>query len=156
MFSYLEMEVGDAVTPATLHDFCAGSAEMMAWLSSKGVPFHGSLSPDKTSYPGNRHYLYYSGSERSFAHIAAPAPRGHRAVGRGTSGRVLFARLAAAVGSAGALVITHTPAMHIVNSEAIRGIEIALHSNGGPPCSARHHHPHGATRATKRIPLDRG
>src|SRR5258708_39468272 len=106
MFSDLELAAGDAVTPATLYDCCVGSAEMMAWLSSKGVPFHGSLSPDKTSYPGNRHYLYYSGSERSFAHIAAPAPRGHRAVGRGTSGRAPLARLAAGVRWAGVAVIT--------------------------------------------------
>jgi len=140
MFSYLEVEVGDAVTPATLHDFCAGSAEMMAWLSSKGVPFHGSLSPDKTSYPGNRHYLYYSGSERSFAHIAAPAPRGHRAVGRGTSGRVLFARLAAAVGSAGVVVITQTRAERIVTGEAgqVTGVE-CLSMRGAPAWSRLAH-----------------
>jgi 3-oxo-5alpha-steroid 4-dehydrogenase len=140
MFSYLEMEVGDAVTPATLHDFCAGGAEMMAWLSSKGVPFRGSLSPDKTSYPGNRHYLYYSGSERSFAHIAAPAPRGHRAVGRGTSGRVLFARLAAAVGSAGVGVITQTRAERIVTGEAgqVTGVE-CLSMRGAPAWSRLAH-----------------
>lgn len=117
MFAYLQMEVGDAVTPATLRDFCDGSAEMMAWLSGKGVPFQGSLCPDKTSYPGNRHYLYYSGSERSYAHVAPPAPRGHRAVGRGTSGRVLFARLAAAVRSAGVSVVTQTRAEHLVTGE---------------------------------------
>ena len=125
MFCYLEMEVGDAVTPGTLRDFCTGSAEMIAWLSRKGVPFRGSLCPDKTSYPGNRHYLYYSGSERSFAHNATPAPRGHRAVGRGTSGRVLFARLAAAVGSAGVGVATQTRAEGIVMGEAgqVTGVE---------------------------------
>lgn len=117
MFAYLQVEVGDAVTPATLRDFCDGSAEMMAWLSGKGVPFQGSLCPDKTSYPGNRHYLYYSGSERSYAHAAPPAPRAHRAVGRGTSGRVLFGRLAAAVRSAGVSVVTQTRAEHLVTGE---------------------------------------
>jgi 3-oxo-5alpha-steroid 4-dehydrogenase len=114
MFAYLSVEVGDAVAPATLRDFCDGSAAMIAWLSGKGVPFRGSLCPDKTSYPTNRYYLYYSGSERSFAHVAPPAPRGHRAVGRGTSGRVLFARLAAAVASAGVRVIAQTRAEHLV------------------------------------------
>ena len=122
MFAYLAIEVDDAVTPDTLRDFCAGSAAMMAWLSSKGVPFRGSLCPDKTSYPGNRHYLYYSGSERSFGHIAAPAPRGHRAVGRGTSGRVFFARLAAAVESAGVTVVTQTRAERLVTGEAIADV----------------------------------
>ena len=136
MFSYLETEVGDAVTPATLRDFCTGSAEMVAWLSSKGVPFHGSLCPDKTSYPGNRYYLYYSGSERSFAHVAAPAPRGHRAVGEGTSGRVLFARLAAAVGSTGVRVVRQTRAERIVTGEAgqVTGVE-CLSMRGAPAWS---------------------
>ena len=118
MFSYLEREVGDAVTPATLRDFCDGSAAMLDWLAEAGVPFDGSLCPDKTSYPTNRYYLYYSGSERSFARVAPPAPRGHRAVGRGTSGRVLFARLASAVGSAGADLAVQTRAERLVTGAA--------------------------------------
>ena len=55
---------------ATLRQFCDGSVAMLAWLEGHGVPFEGSLCPDKTSYPTNRHYLYFSGSELS----AAPAP----------------------------------------------------------------------------------
>jgi 3-oxo-5alpha-steroid 4-dehydrogenase len=125
MFRYLTAEVGDAVTPATLRDFCAGSTAMMTWLSGHGVPFDGSLCPDKTSYPGNRYYLYYSGSERSFAHLATPAPRGHRAVGRGTSGRVLFAGLAAAIKSAGVTVAPQTRAVNLVTGAAgeVTGLE---------------------------------
>ena len=65
MFGYLRLEVGDAVSPATLGEFCEGSPAMLAWLEGHGVPFEGSLCPDKTSYPTNRHYLYYSGSELS-------------------------------------------------------------------------------------------
>jgi 3-oxo-5alpha-steroid 4-dehydrogenase len=137
MFSYLSIEVGDAVAPATLRDFCDGSAAMMAWLSGKGVPFDGSLCPDKTSYPTNRYYLYYSGSERSFARLAPPAPRGHRAVGRGTSGRVFFARLAAAVRSAGVKVIPQTRAEHLVTGAdgRVRGAECL--SMSCAPASAR-------------------
>jgi 3-oxo-5alpha-steroid 4-dehydrogenase len=133
MFAYLRTEVGDAVTPATLRDFCDGSTELMAWLSGKGVPFDGSLCPDKTSYPGNRHYLYYSGSERSFAHLAPPAPRGHRAVGRGTSGRVFFARLAAAVRFAGVGIVIQTRAEHLVTGAdgEVTGVE-CLSMRGAP------------------------
>ena len=67
MFGYLRTEVGDAVPAATLRQFCDGSVAMLAWLEGHGVPFEGSLCPDKTSYPTNRHYLYYSGSELSAA-----------------------------------------------------------------------------------------
>ena len=76
MFGYLRTEVGDAVPAATLREFCDGSVAMLAWLEGHGVPFEGSLCPDKTSYPTNRHYLYYSGSEMSAA--GPPAPRRDR------------------------------------------------------------------------------
>jgi 3-oxo-5alpha-steroid 4-dehydrogenase len=137
MIGYLGHEVGDAVSAATLRDFCEGSAEMLAWLSSKGVPFKGSLCPDKTSYPTNRHYLYYSGSERSFAHIAAPAPRGHRVFGRGTSGQVLFAALAAAVDAAGIRIVRQTRAVGLVTGGAAEVTGVRCASMRGAPAWAR-------------------
>ncbi|MBP2185935.1 FAD-binding protein [Amycolatopsis magusensis] len=99
MHAYLRLEVGDVVSERALRSFCEGSVEMIRWLERHGVPFEGSLCPEKTSYPGNRHYLYYSGSESSggFRDAAEPAPRGHRAKGRGTSGKALFTPLAAQV-----------------------------------------------------------
>ena len=51
MFRYLGTEVGDVVPACTLRAFCDGSTAMLAWLESHGVPFEGSLCPDKTSYP---------------------------------------------------------------------------------------------------------
>src|SRR5260370_21100664 len=77
MFDYLSLEVGDAASPSTLLEFCQGSPAMLAWLERHGVPFEGSLCPDKTSYPTNRHYLYYSGSELS-ARAVAPSRRRRR------------------------------------------------------------------------------
>jgi 3-oxo-5alpha-steroid 4-dehydrogenase len=88
MYDYLSQEVGDAVSQATLRRFCSGSVDMIAWLAERGVPFEGSLCPYKTSYPTNRHYLYYSGSELSTRDVAAPAPRGHRTHGKGTNSYV--------------------------------------------------------------------
>ena len=114
MFAYLSTEVGDVVPAATLREFCEGSVAMVAWLEDHGVPFGGSLCPDKTSYPTNRHYLYYSGSELSAAGVAPPAPRGHRTRGRGTSGGLLYRRLAAAVRGTGARVLTQTAARRLV------------------------------------------
>ncbi|MDQ4084290.1 MAG: FAD-dependent oxidoreductase, partial [Actinomycetota bacterium] len=98
MLAYLQREVGDAVHPDTLRAFCDGSREMIAWLQQQGVPFEGSLAPHKTSYPGNDHYLYYSGSEiaGAFRDVAAPAPRGHRTKAPGASGKQLFKALGAA------------------------------------------------------------
>ncbi len=140
MIGYLELEVGDAVSAATLRAFCEDSAEMLAWLSFHGVPFEGSLCPDKTSYPTNRHYLYYSGSELSFAHLAPPAPRGHRAVGRGTSGRVLFTRLADSVRASGAVVVGQTRATEVLTDETGRAVGVRCQSMRGAPGWARLSH----------------
>ena len=134
MLGYLRTEVGDAVPETTLREFCDGSVAMLAWLEGHGVPFEGSLCPDKTSYPTNRHYLYYSGSELSAAApgtaapgagIGPPAPRGHRTRGRGTSGGLLYARLAAAVRGAGARVLTQTAARQPVTDPGgrVTGVE---------------------------------
>ena len=137
MFDYLSTEVGDAVPADTLREFCQGSVAMLAWLEDHGVPFEGSLCPDKTSYPTNRHYLYYSGSELSAAGIAPPAPRGHRTRGRGTSGGLLYARLAAAVRGSGARVLTQTAARRLVSGPGpdrgrVSGVEcLSLHSAPG-------------------------
>ncbi|KAI1159806.1 FAD binding domain-containing protein [Nemania serpens] len=88
MLRYLELEVGDAVDGTTLRRFCDGSVERLEWLESHGVKFSGSLSPFRTSYPTADYFLYFSGNEKAnpFATVAQPAPRGHRAVGRGSGG----------------------------------------------------------------------
>jgi 3-oxo-5alpha-steroid 4-dehydrogenase len=140
MRRYLAVEVGDAVTPATLAQFCDGSADLIDWLAGHGVPFEGSLCPDKTSYPTNRYYLYYSGSERSFADVAPPAPRGHRAVGRGTSGKVLFARLARAVAGSGAEVLPGTRATGLTASQDGRVSAVSCLSMRDAPGWARQAH----------------
>jgi 3-oxo-5alpha-steroid 4-dehydrogenase len=140
MFDYLSLEVGDAVSPATLREFCDGSLAMLAWLERHGVPFEGSLCPDKTSYPTNRHYLYYSGSELSARDVAAPAPRGHRTHGRGTSGGLLFARLAAAVRRSGARVLEQTSARELVTDAAGRVTGVECRTLAGAPWWARTAH----------------
>ncbi|MFI7194229.1 FAD-binding protein [Nocardia nova] len=95
MFTYLAQEAGDAVGTATLRRFVDGSPAMIEWLTRQGVPFEGSLCPYKTSYPTNRHFLYYSGNEQvpSYADNAAPAPRGHRVRAKNFSGAAFYATL---------------------------------------------------------------
>lgn len=145
MFAYLRTEAGDVVPERTLRDFCEGSVAMLAWLEGHGVPFEGSLCPDKTSYPTNRHYLYYSGSEVSARDVAPPAPRGHRARGRGTSGGVLYARLAQAARRAGVQVAGQTTAMRLVTAGGrVTGVE--CRSLRGAPGWAR-----AAHRALSRL-----
>jgi 3-oxo-5alpha-steroid 4-dehydrogenase len=137
MVSYLSTEVGDAVAPATLRAYCQGSSALLAWLESLGVPFEGSLCPDKTSYPANQHYLYYSGSELSAWRAAPPAPRGHRVRGRGTSGGLLFARLAAAVRRSGAQVLMQTRAERLVTDAAGQVTGVQCQTLSGAPGWAR-------------------
>ena len=142
MLGYLRTEVGDAVPETTLREFCDGSVAMLAWLEGHGVPFEGSLCPDKTSYPTNRHYLYYSGSELSAASApeagtGPPAPRGHRTRGRGTSGGLLYARLAAAVRGAGARVLTQTAARQLVTDPSGRVAGVECLSLRDAPAGAR-------------------
>lgn len=140
MYDYLRQEVGDAVSPDTLRRFCTGSAGQITWLAARGVPFEGSLCPYKTSYPTNRHYLYYSGSEPSEQNRATPAPRGHRTRGRGTSGAVLFARLAAAARARGVRVRTQTGAARLVTDPdgLVTGVE--CHTLAGTPWWVRTAH----------------
>lgn len=125
MLDYLREEVGDTVSPATLRRFCEQSADTIDWLAGLGVPFEASLCPYKTSYPTDRHYLYYSGSEPSFAHRAPPAPRGHRVHARGTSGRLLAAQLAAATRARGVELLAQTRAEQLVTGPdgRITGVE---------------------------------
>ena len=137
MFGYLRTEVGDAVPETTLREFCDGSVAMLAWLEGHGVPFEGSLCPDKTSYPTNRHYLYYSGSELSATDLATPAPRGHRTRGRGTSGGLLYARLSAAVRGAGVRVLTQTAARQLVTDPSGRVTGVECLSLRDAPAGAR-------------------
>jgi len=99
MYRYLKQEVGDVVTDETLRLFCGQSPGMIAWLDQAGVPFEGSMCPFKTSYPTDKYYLYFSGNENhtSYKANAKPAPRGHRARGKGISGLTLFHAMEKAV-----------------------------------------------------------
>jgi 3-oxo-5alpha-steroid 4-dehydrogenase len=99
MYRYLKQEVGDVVTDETLRLFCRQSPGMIDWLDQAGVPFEGSMCPFKTSYPTDKYYLYFSGNENhtNYKANAKPAPRGHRARGKGISGLTLFHALEKAV-----------------------------------------------------------
>ena len=79
--------------------FCQNSAANLAWLEGHGAPYAHRMPPGgKTSYPSDGYFLYYSGNELVPSHRddLPPAPRGHRTVGKGQCGAVLYAHLKAA------------------------------------------------------------
>ena len=99
MFTYLKHETQGVVTDATLQRFCRDSAANLAWLESHGAPYAHTMPPGgKTSYPPDGKFLYYSGNELVPSHRSdsPPAPRGHRTVGKGQCGAVLYAHLKSA------------------------------------------------------------
>ena len=142
MYAYLHLETQGAVADDTLRRFCDESVSMVEWLKGQGVPFEGSLAPYKTSYPTNAHYLYYSGSEMSgpARAVAKPAPRGHRARGKGTSGAVLFSHLRASLEQQGGRVRTQTRADELVVDAAGRVVGVRCSTMAGAPAFARRQH----------------
>ncbi|MCC3275543.1 MULTISPECIES: FAD-binding protein [unclassified Arthrobacter] len=97
LYNYLRQESGDSVDDETLRRFCAESPGTITWLEQQGAVFGSSVPDYKTSYPTDRHYLYFSGNEKAHPYKlhAEPAPRGHRAVAKGlASGKVLWTALA--------------------------------------------------------------
>jgi 3-oxo-5alpha-steroid 4-dehydrogenase len=135
MLAYLRLETAGAVSDETLRSFCEGSVDMLGWLESHGVPFEGSLAPYKTSYPTNKHYLYYSGNELSgpARAVATPAQRGHRAKGKGTSGKAVFAPLRRAVEQRGVRIQGLTRAEELVTDDSGAVVGVVCSTIDGAP-----------------------
>ncbi|MFD4268321.1 FAD-binding protein [Rhodococcus sp. NPDC058481] len=151
MFEYLSLEVGDAVRPETLRRFCENSVSTVDWLQSNGVPFEGSLCPYKTSYPTDRHYLYYSGSEAAggFRDAATPAPRGHRPKGKGTSGKMLYRPLVESALAKGLRLETQTRAVRLVTDDAGTVVGVECLSLRDAPARVRARHARLASLSSK-------
>ncbi|WAC90500.1 FAD-binding protein [Mycobacterium sp. Aquia_213] len=117
MFDYLRQEVDGAVDDETLRTFCEGSVQRLSWLERHGARFAGSLCDYKTSYPTDRHYLYFSGNERAYPYRlrATPAPRGHRQVAKGMgSGGALYRALRRSAEGLGVQFLPLTRAEEVV------------------------------------------
>ena len=133
--AYLQLEVGDVVRPETLQRFAESSVEMIDWLSDHGVPFEASMCPYKVSYPNNKYYLYFSGSENSggFRDVTPPIPRGHRVKGKGTSGKKFYDPLAQSAQARGVRLYQHTRATDLVTDATGRVVGVqALTLNRAP------------------------
>lgn len=127
MYKYLDAEK-NAVGPETLRRFCEGSNGDMEWLDAQGVPHGSNAFEDKTAFPPDNHFLYYSGNEKmpEFASKAKPAPRGHRTAVNGFGGQVYFAKLRESALSKLVKLIPHAPVKRLVvdASGAVVGVEI--------------------------------
>ncbi|MEB3030615.1 FAD-binding protein [[Mycobacterium] nativiensis] len=135
MLDYLRLEVGDAVGPQTLRRFVDTSPEMIDWLSRHGVPFNAGLCPYKTSFPNNRYYLYHSGSENAgeFRAHTPPVQRGHRAYGKGTSGKKIYAPLADSARKLGVDFRPHTTVTELMRDATGRVIGVRAMTMGEAP-----------------------
>jgi len=147
MAEYLRHEVNGVVSDATLQKFCDDSASNLAWLEAQGARFAATMPDHKTSYPPEGKFLYYSGNEVVPAcrgGQGAPAPRGHRAVARGQSGKALYAALQAATLRAGAVPVTQATVRRLVRLRgaggepgAVLGVEV-WQLPPGSKAAARH------------------
>jgi 3-oxo-5alpha-steroid 4-dehydrogenase len=129
MLDYLRLEVRDAVDEATLRRFCEQSLANLHWLEGLGVPFPPSdVPPLKTSYPEDASTLYFSGNELAapYSQSARPAPRGHRTLGKGNTGHLLFEHLRAAVVASGAEIRECCQARRLITGpeDRVEGVEI--------------------------------
>ncbi|MDZ7886676.1 MAG: FAD-binding protein [Mycobacterium sp.] len=126
MYAYLSAEIGDAVRPETLRRFVDSSPAMIDWLSGHGVPFEASICPYKTSYPNNKYYLYFSGSENSgrFRAVTPPVQRGHRAKGPGASGKQIYQPLAVSAQRLGVRTKFLTRAMSLMTDPSGRVVGV--------------------------------
>ena len=127
MYKYLDAE-GSAVSSKTLRRFCEGSNEDLEWLESFGIPHGANAFLEKTTFPPDGYWLYYSGNEKqpAFSAKARPAPRGHRVVTPGAGGHVRYAKLSASAFKSGVKLRQHSPVTRLVVDEqdAIVGVEV--------------------------------
>lgn len=157
MFDYLRQEVEGVVDDETLRRFCNVSVAQLAWLESHGAQFAGSLCDYKASYPTDRHYLYFSGSEKAHPYClhATPAPRGHRQVAKGmSSGRVLWTALRDAALDLG---VTFMPMARVdelvIVDGTVSGIRCRAWVDDGSPAIARYRRAAGAgAKLTNWVP----
>lgn len=120
MFDYLRHETQGVVSDKTLRRFCDQSRDNLSWLESMGTPYSHQVPPGgKTSYPPDGFYLYYSGNEQVPAYQGeqSPAPRGHRTVGKGHGGAVLYSHLQAACRQPGIDAMTQSAVRRLVVDE---------------------------------------
>ena len=110
MYHYMMAACGPDPDEVKIARYCAESLGHFDWLVERGVPFDPSFCADTSMAPTGTEGLVYSGGEDAypFNEIARPAPRGHLARTKRSTGWLLMQILAAAATDAGAAVSLDT------------------------------------------------
>lgn len=129
MYRYLEEEgLAEAVGPEVLRQFCDGNNDDIEWVAKLGVNYGGKAYEEKTNFPPDGYYLYYTGNEKmpSFKAKARPAPRGHRIAVDGFGGQLYFSKLKEGAVASGVKILSHSPVSRLVLDAkgAVVGVEI--------------------------------
>ena len=98
MYRYMMAACGPDPDEAKIARYCEESLGHFDWLVARGVPFDPTFCADTSMAPTGTEGLVYSGGEDAypFNEIARPAPRGHLAKTKRSTGWLLMQHLAAA------------------------------------------------------------
>jgi 3-oxo-5alpha-steroid 4-dehydrogenase len=110
MYRYMMAACGPDPDEVKIARYCEGSLGHFDWLVARGVPFDPAFCAETSMAPAGTEGLVYSGGEDAypFNEVARPAPRGHLAKTKRSTGWLLMQHLAAAAVAAGASVATDT------------------------------------------------
>jgi len=110
MFTFMMAACGPNPNESKIARYCAESLGHFDWLVDRGVPFDPTFCAATSMAPDGTEGLVYSGGEDAypFNEIATPAPRGHLAKTKRSTGWLLMQILAAAAVDAGARPLLDT------------------------------------------------
>ncbi|MGP0031098.1 MAG: FAD-dependent oxidoreductase [Acidimicrobiales bacterium] len=126
MFAYMMAACGPDPDETKIARYCDESLGHFDWLVDRGVPFDPTFCADTSMAPTGTEGLVYSGGEDAypFNEIAAPAPRGHLAKTKRSTGWLLMRHLAAAATGAGAVASFDTRVDRLVVGDGrVHGVQ---------------------------------
>ena len=131
MTAYLMAACGPEPDEAKVVAYAESSLEHFDWLVARGVEFDARLDVETQMAPRDTHGLVWSGGENAwpFSEIATPAPRGHLAKTKNSTGWLLMKTLAEACMAAGVDVSYDTRVTSLVVDEG-RVVGVVAQSYG--------------------------
>jgi len=113
---YLQAACGPEPDQAKVAAYAEGSLEHFDWLVARGVPFEPTFCDDTSMAPRGEEGLVFSGGEDAypFQDIAHPAPRGHLAKTKHSTGWLLMQKLVEAVAATDAVTMFDTRVERLV------------------------------------------